>query len=288
MKEEFIKPCDMVKVKVVKEEVTIYNINTCNRKQTIKRLRNGKHAILSTGEIVDEKKSLKRGENLKQLIQSNLQLQDLIKENSINLDKILLLTLTYKHKTLDTEQIDDDFNAFMKRLRRKVVEFGAIEFINVYEFYRDLQGYHIHAILFFNESTRKVFVPVETILKAWKKGDVSVGAPTNFGYYYYLTPHLSKEVNDKNSHLHEKALLQMELPANSKLYRHSKGIKKPLIHTDTYENVKKYLDENKYVLEKESVYINPMKTTNGNNLYYCKRYYKKEKETTTLGRRKPI
>ena len=80
----------------------------------------------------------------------------------------------------------------------------------------------------------------------------------------------------------------MELPANSKLYRHSKGIKKPVIRTDTYENIKKYLDENKYVLEKESVYINPMKTTNGNNLYYCKRYYKKEKETTTLGKRKPI
>ena len=286
--EKYIKPCDMVKVKVVKEEVTIYNINTCNRKQTIKRLRNGKHAILSTGEIIDEKKSLKRGENLYDLIQSNLQLQDLIKENSINLNKILLLTLTYEHKTLDTKQICADFKAFMKRLRRRVVEFGNIEFINVYELYKDLQGYHIHAILFFNESTRAVFVPVETILQAWGKGSVSVGAPTNFGYYYYLTPHLSKEVNDNNSHLHEKALLQMELPANLYLYRHSKGIKKPVIHTDTYENVKKYLDENKYVLEKESIYVNPMKTTNGNNLYYCKRYYKKEKETTTLGKRNPI
>lgn len=287
-KSNIIKDSDIVKVRVIKDEAILHNINTCNKRATIKRISGGRHINVRTGEIVEETKQVNRGDCLYNLIQSNIQLQDLIKENTINLNKILLITLTYKEKVLDTHKIGEDFKLFMKKLRRNIVEFGKIEFINVYELNKDRQGYHIHAILFFNESKRKVFVPLIRIYNLWGNGAVTVGAPNGFGYYYYLTPylHLSNADNTEDNHMQEKAKRQMELPAGLNLYRHSKGIKKPLIFTDTYENTKQYLKEKAYIFTTEIKYPNPMQTYNGNQLYYSKQIYRRNKDN--INKRTPI
>ncbi len=289
MKSNLIKDNNIVKVKIVGNEVVLHNVNTCNTKATIKRIGNGKHINVRTGEIVTETKQVKRGDSLYSLLESNLRLQDLIKENTINTDHIILSTLTYAKKVLDIRKVNEDFKVFIKYLRRKMVEYGNIEYINTAELHSDKSGYHLHAILFFNEADKSVFIPMQMLLRAWQNGTISVGKPkTKAEVYCYLTPHLSNEVTDKNSHMHHKALMQMELPAGQNLYRYSKGIKKPVIQTDTYENVQKYLKANGYVFDKEQIYLNPMETYKGNNLYYCRETYKKQVARKSTGKRMPI
>ncbi len=289
MKSNLIKDNDVVKFKIVGNEVVLRNINTCNTKATIKRIGNGRHINVRTGEIATETKQVKRGDSLYSLLESNLRLQDLIKENTIDTDHILLSTLTYAKKELDIRKVNEDFKVFIKYLRRNVVEFGNIEYINTAELHSDKSSYHLHAILFFNEANKSVFIPMQMLLRAWKKGSISVGKPkTKVEVYSYLTPHLSNEVTDKNSHMHQKALLQMELPAGQNLYRYSKGIKKPIIQADTYENVQKYLKSNGYVFEKEQIYLNPIETYKGNNLYYCREIYKKQVAGKSTEKRVPI
>ena len=288
-KNNLIKESDLVKVRVVRDEVILHNINMCNRKPVSRRIGNGKRVNIQTGEITEEKKTSKRGESLYILLESNIKLQDLIKENTVNLNHILLITFTYREKTLDMKKINEDFKSFMKRLRRRITEFGTIEYINTLEL--DNGGYHIHAIIFFNESKKIVYIPDTIIAEIWGHGFIKFGKKpkTKKDVYYYVTPHLSNEVTNKNSHMHYKALMQMELPTGQNLYRYSKGLKKPVIHTDTYENVKKYLKENSYVFERKNVYLNPMHSHRGNNLYYCKEYYKKERtKSYGLGKRTPI
>ena len=64
MKSNLIKDNDIVKVKIVGNEVVLHNVNTCNTKATIKRIGNGKHINVRTGEIVTETKQVKRGDSL--------------------------------------------------------------------------------------------------------------------------------------------------------------------------------------------------------------------------------
>lgn len=277
-KSNLIKDNHLVKVKIIGNDLELYNINTCNYKPTIKKLQGRKHIILRTGEIVEEKQSLLRGENTRTLLESNIRLRDLIKENTIELWKTLLITLTYRDKMLDIRKIKLDFKHFINYLRKHFTQFGNIEYIQVIEPFDDLQGYHLHAILFFNDSKGKVFMDFEVLEKAWKNGFVSICQPKDEkSTYLYITPHLENEVSDKNIDMHQKALNQMQLPAGTNLYSYSKGIRKPQIWTDNYAEVKKYLVENKYVYQRENIYKNEMSTLKGNNLYYCKEFYKKEK-----------
>ena len=110
-------------------------------------------------------------------------------------------------------------------MRKNFTQFGSIEYINTIEYYSDKSGFHIHAILFFNESKQKVFMPPEIFANAWKKGFADIGQPINEREIrMYLTPHISNNVTDKNFKMHQKALLQMELPAGTNLYSYSKGI----------------------------------------------------------------
>lgn len=289
MKSNLIKDKDIVKVKIVGDEVVLHNISTCNTRATIKRIGNGRHINMCTGEIVTETKQVKRGDSLYSLLESNLRLQDLIKANTVDIDHILLSTLTYATKTLDIKKVNEDFKVFIKYLRRNIVEYGNIEYINTAELHSDKSSYHLHAILFFNEAVKSVFVPMQTLLRAWQNGAISISKPrTKQEVYCYLTPHLSNEVTDKNSHMHNKALLQMELPAGQNLYRCSKGIRKPVVQTDTYENVQKYLKSNGYVFDREQIYPNPMETYNGNILYYCRETYTKQDTAKSIGGRTPI
>ncbi len=283
MKSNIIKLNDIVKVKKVRNQITLHNITLCNRKPSIKRIARHRYINLSTGEIAENKRMTIRGECMYTLLQSNLKLHELIKENTVDIQKLLLITLTYREKILNTKKVNEDFKVFIKYLRRHFTEYGEIEYINTLEKKDENSGFHIHAILFLNKSTRSVFLPLQTLNDAWKNGYASVGKPNKKQeVYFYLTPHLSNEVNEKNSHMHNKALMQMQLPAGVNLYHYSKGIKKPTIYTDTYENVKKYLKENSYIYQSEQIYKNPMQTYRGNNLYYCKERYIKAEEPVKM------
>lgn len=289
LKINLIKDNDLVKVKFVGNTIEINNVNTCNKKASIKKLKGNKSLVLSTGEIVENKKAEFRGDNMYDIIKSQIRLQDLVKENTIKLYQMLYVTLTYAEDTLDIKKTAEDFKAFIKYLRRHFTKYGEIEYINTLELNEAKSGYHIHSILFFNKSTESVFLPVQTLNEAWRNGWSSVGKPKRKDKIYnYLTPHLVKDKNDKNRHMGEKAERLLCLPAGANLYRKSKGIKEPLVYTDTYENIKKYINENECKLISEQTYKNPMQSYKGNNLYYKREIYSTETTEPIKRKRTPI
>lgn len=276
---KLIKPHDLVKVKQINNEVIIHNINNCNKHATIKRLKGHRHVILSTGEIVEENRNVKRGDNQQSLRESNESLKLLIKANTLNTNHLLVATFTYGIKMTDRKKAYEDFKNFIKRLRNEITEFGKIEYINTFALHSDKKRYHIHAILFFNESTKRVYIDRLRLQKIWGHGFADIkGVKNNNDVYFYLTPHISKEVSDKNEHMNKNALLQMELPAGTNLYHYSRGIKKPEEKKMLLSEIEQKLKQENYKRVSEQVYASPLQAYYGNTLYYYRLHYKKAEQ----------
>lgn len=271
----FIKDTDTVKVKQVLDTVEIFKTTNCNHLPIVKKIGKNLHINTRTGEIIQDKPA---NQTLKDywIKVTNNNLADLIKNNLFDIKKVLLLTLTYSNKQSDYKKIAEDYKRFIKKLRQEVTLYGRIEYIYVLELYDDLVNYHLHAILFFNETIFNVFIDKELIYKLWGHGDISVGQPTkNNQVVSYLTAHKVKTITKDNRHMHEKALRQEHLPTGFRYYRYSKGIKKPTIFTDTYKNAVEFLANNGFDYKKQQLYPSSLKSLNGNTLYYCKQYFQK-------------
>ena len=272
----YIKDTDFVKVKQVSDSVEIVKTTHCNHNPIVKRLSKGMHINTKTGEIIQDKTD-NQVSKAYWLKVTNQNLADIIQHNLIDRKKVLLLTLTYNPMQSDYKKIAEDFKRFIKKLRQQVTCFGNIEYIYVLELYDDLIHYHIHAILFFNNSPYNVFVDKQIILDAWGHGNITLSQPTKDNQIVsYLTAHKVKNVTEQNKHMHQKALRQEHLPIGSKYYRYSKGIKKPVIFKDTYANAVNHLAKLGFEYHKQQLYPSHLKAFNGNTLYYCKQYFKKQ------------
>jgi hypothetical protein len=103
-----IRDSDRVKVKKIRDELEVQSLALNNRKETIvvRRLCKGKHINIKTSEIIEDKVATQRGQSKASLIASNLRLKDIIKENTVNIKKLLLLTLTYKDRQTDPVKVE--------------------------------------------------------------------------------------------------------------------------------------------------------------------------------------
>ena len=283
-KANIIRPTDTVKIKKIGNEIELNTLTACNKSLIVKRLCKGKHINTMTGEIINDKTIERRGEAMASLRASNIKLADIIKANAIDINHILLLTLTYREKQSDVKKVQRDFKTFIKRLRQHTTKFGQIEYVSVRELYADQCNYHIHALLFFNQSRYDVFIPADTIEKLWKYGTINMGQAHNTAQiYHYLTPHTANTITAENKHMHEKAALQMKLPAGQRLFNCSQNIIRPKVYKDSYLNACQNLQDNGFKFIKKTMYASHINTYNGNTLYHIKEYYKSEKP-----RRKPI
>lgn len=283
-KVNIIHPTDTVKIKKIGNEIEIHSLTACNKCPIVKRLCKGKHINTITGEIINDKIIEHRGEAMTSLRASNIKLADIIKANALDINHILLLTLTYREKQFDVKKIQRDFKTFIKHLRLHTTRFGQIEYVSVRELYADQCNYHIHALLFFNQSQYDVFISADIIEKLWKHGTISIGQAHNTAQvYHYLTPHIANAITTENKHMHEKALLQMKLPAGQRLFNCSQNIIRPQVYKDSYTNASQHLQDSGFNLIGKTMHPSHIKTYSGNILYHVKEYYKQEKP-----RRKPI
>lgn len=275
------KPQEPVRVKIIRDEITLYNLTATNTKPFAIKLDKHTYVNANTGKITKTiNHAITKGDNPISLKKSQDRLVGLIRQNTIDNKKLLLLTLTYADRQKDIKKLGEDFDYFIDKLRKTYTAFGRIEYVYVPELH-DNGGYHIHAILFFNQSTRNVFIDLWELSKIWGRGCMSISQPKKYQeVYHYLVPHKANTVTDFNKHMHEKAVKLESMPAGQRLYRASRGLKKPTIYTDNYENVKKFLESERYEFKNEVIYRNPMPTYKGNNLYYCKQTYKKSEKIT--------
>ena len=226
---------------------------------------------LSTGEIRDFEHHEKRLDDLDSLSQSLKRLRELINCNVTDSVAAKWITLTYAENMRDSVRLYKDFKIFNARLRYWLK--SNYEYIAVAE-PQKRGAWHLHVFLLF--STKAPFVHFEVIKKAWGQGAVSIKALDNIDNVgAYLTPYLTdlslQEATDgdsvkakkgfrivtetgENGEQTSKAYIKggrlKFYPAGFRLYRASRGIKRPVITECTESEAMRFVGHAPLTYEK--------------------------------------
>ena len=186
-------------------------------------------------------------------------LRDIINANSEYPNRIKWVTLTYAENMTDSERLYKDFHSFWLRFKRFVKKQFNItpEYITVAE-PQSRGAWHLHCLFIFPK--KAPFISNEDLKRLWGFGFVSIKAVKdvdNLGIYLnaYLTDmDISEavthnvsfkakefkeiEVTEENGKKVSKAVIKgsrLKLyPPNFRIYRYSKGIKRPIVAEMTY------------------------------------------------------
>lgn len=222
------------------------------------------YLILSTGEIREVKHTEKRIENTESIKQSMKNLRDLINCNCTEPDKCIWLTLTYKELMQNQEQLYADLKKFFMRLKYHLGD-KKFEYIATIE--PQARGaYHAHVILIFDK--KRPFIANEVMATIWGHGftkTTKIDNIDNIGLY--LTAYLTDISVDEASILDIKSAKNIKdvevveggkevpkkiikggrlkyYPSGFRLYRCSRGIKRPTIWKTTNQQAMEYIEEN--------------------------------------------
>jgi hypothetical protein len=249
-----------------------------NHGATIVPLSKEKFVVVSTGEVKQvQHHALDRTENLRNLEKAMHNLSDLINANitSDNVERCRFLTFTYRDNMQNPEQLYNDFKNFNKRFKRYMAKSGYhYEYIITVEA-QERGAFHLHGIFIFDN--KAPFIENKTLADMWGLGFVSIKSIDknidNIGKY--LTAYLTdlpvnentiistelvggkvKEMTDKgkSKKIIKSARLKM-LPVGIRIYRYSRGIKKPIVSKLPYGEVVDHVTKqgftkvNEYALE---------------------------------------
>ena len=265
---EYIDSRQSVSVKYLgnKREISISERHSAGA--TIMPISKEEYVLLSTGEVKQfTNHAANRTENIRNLEKTMRGLSDLINANISpeNVECCRFITLTYKENMTDSECLYRDFLNFNKRFKRHMEQIGySYEYIVSVE----AQGrgaFHLHCIFVFTK--KAPYIENAVLAKIWGLGFVSVKAVNenidDIGKY--LTAYLTdlpaddvdfsvelaggqvKEVDaeGKSKRIIKGARLKM-IPAGMRLYRYSKGIKKPTVKTLPYGEALQRLSSDGY------------------------------------------
>ncbi|MEE3333860.1 MAG: hypothetical protein VZR54_06230 [Ruminococcus sp.] len=249
------------------QKITI--TNSLNRKATVIPLSKNDYIVVSTGEVKKvEHHAEDRTENLRNLEKSMRALSDLINANISpeNAHFCRFITLTYKENIQNPEQLYKDFRNFNKRVKRFMEKQNYhYEYIVTVEA-QERGAFHLHCIFIFDK--KAPYIDNSKLAEIWGLGFVSVKAidnnVDNIGKYLtaYLTDlpidnnaDISTDViggtikdvknGDKTKRIIKGARLKL-LPVGIRLFRYSRGIKKPIVYETTYNEAVKALSDNGY------------------------------------------
>ena len=195
---------------------------------TIKKLSKKEYVVVSTGEIKEYKQKKETTEKtIKNLKETFTRLRQLIRTNfTDNSKNQLFLTLTYKENMTDEKQLYKDFDAFYKRLKRKLKE-HKLEYIAVAE-PQGRGAWHFHIMLKSTNQTN-LYIDNKELEKIWGNGytDAQRLKSDDVGSYYvaYFTDLL--EEDEKGNKKRVKGSRLKMYPKGFKFYRTSRGIEKP-------------------------------------------------------------
>lgn len=245
---------DLHSIATLKSMGNIKEVSLSNRTSssaTIVPLSKEEFVVVSTGEVKQVKHhALDRTENLRNLEKTMHNLSDLINANlsNANADCCRFITFTYKENMQNSEQLYTDFKNFNKRFKRFMKKQSFhYEYIITVEA-QERGAFHLHAIFIFDR--KAPFIDNTVLAEMWGLGFVSVKAIDknidNIGKY--LTAYLTNlPINDEtittdlvggdikevitdgeNKKIIKGARLKL-LPVGIRIYRYSKGIKKPTV-----------------------------------------------------------
>ena len=205
-------------------------ITTANgqQTQTIKVIEGRRYINLQTGEIRNmDTSSTSRLDNLDSTKQTMKKLRRLVAHNFSGGINQLWVTLTYRNHVTDPKTVYKDFKIFMNRLRKK---FGQIEYIAVIE--PQASGrWHLHVLL---KNDGILTIPNIELASLWKQGYTKtkrLKESDKIGNY--LVAYLSDlNLESSNAISSPKAIAKgarlYMYPKGLRIYRTSRGIKKPI------------------------------------------------------------
>lgn len=226
----------LVKVTKCGHITDILYVSLHNDKVRTQKLNKDEYVFLETGEIKEYKHVENRGENLGSIRQSITNLRNLINNNFVGGKNELWITLTFgKNKVYEPKELYPIFDKFMKRLRYKL-EPLRLDYVYIPEPH-EKGDWHIHLLL---KANKKLYISNDDLNRIWRHGFVKINRlkdVDNVGAYVsaYLINIKDGEKTKKGARLHL-------YPVNHKLYRFSRGIKKPEIVYMPYKEAVKELN----------------------------------------------
>ncbi|CYV66800.1 TPA: replicative protein [Streptococcus suis] len=212
------------------------------QQQTIKVIEGKRYVNLETGEIHDmDTSNSTRLDNLKSTKQTMKKLRRLVAHNFTGGNNQLWITLTYREHITKPDIVYKDFKAFMRRLR---TGFGNVDYIAVIE--PQASGrWHLHVLL---KNDSDLTIPNDILAKMWGKGFTKtkrLRQTDKIGNYliaYLSNLSLGDEQSDRKA-IVKGARLHM-YPKGIRIYRTSRGIRKPLEVTTTKGEIMKNFNIN--------------------------------------------
>lgn len=288
----FINNSDIVKFKDcgnVKE--IMYSSAKKPKGSPITKLNNELYILNATGEVKSFNHISNRSQDLKSIARTMQNGRDVINTNVTNVANCRWITLTYAENMTDTKKLFYDFKNLIKLLHK---EYGEFEYITCNE-PQGRGAWHIHMLMIFDH--KAPFVPCEDLQRMWGKGFCKVKKLDNVDNVgAYLTAYLGdlelsaciddlalqnvnvsvKEVNaiDENGQPIKKRFVKgarlYMYPPGFRIFRWSRGIKKPVISYITNDEAEKKVSSAKLTYEK-TVALSDEETNFNATLNY--RYY---------------
>lgn len=284
--------------------VEIQYMSNRNSKQTIQMLPGGEQFVVcATGEVRDVEHHQTRNDNKKGLYKTFANLRGLINANITDVSKVRWCTLTYAENMTDTKKLYVDFKKFNMRFQYYCEKhgYGNPEYIVMFE--PQCRGaWHAH-LLYIWTAQNAPFIPNSELADLWGHGFVKITKlddVDNVGAY--LTAYLGdmevsemlenhmdisgemKEISvcsdngKKESKYFVKGARLTLYPADFKMIRHSKGVKKPVVdmisQEEAYNKVAGYC----------KTYESTVELSDANSDFksvICKEYYNKVRKNNS-------
>lgn len=225
-----------VKITIAGDIITVKTSTAGVHGQAIKKLDADTYVSYNTGEVKEYKHSVSREDNIANVRRTISQLRDIINANATDREKLRWVTLTYAENVRDTKRVMDDFEAFNRRVRTK---YGRVEYIATIE-PQERGAWHLHVIYIFPD--KAPYMKNEEVRNMWRQGFVNIHSVKNVGNLgAYLSLYLSNipTTAEKDTKRAKKGARLYLYPRGIRIYRCSRGIKRPEIKRMTIEDYEK-------------------------------------------------
>lgn len=229
--------------KTVSGNVTEYmEMSAYPQQPPVVKLNQKEYLNCTTGEICEYSQSADRSENTDSLRKTFKHIRDVINANCSTPDFLHWVTLTYAENMTNTKQVYTDFDKFWKRFKYFCGKNGYTvpEYISVLE--PQARGaWHIHLILIWDK--KRPFIDNNgTFAPMWGHGFTKIQAcPNSDNLGAYLSAYLGDiPVSEYSGDITKAPIKTVKgkkyikggrlslYPVGTNIYRHSRGIKKPV------------------------------------------------------------
>lgn len=231
----------------------------CPPPSFIKKVDKERYVDTRDGVIKDYKIGTgRRLDNLDSIKKTLKKIREYVNANAVYPERLRWVTLTYAENMQDSNRLYKDFDSFRKRLERycKKEGFSIPEYLSVIE-PQGRGAWHVHVIYIFPE--KAPFIPNATFAELWGHGFTKITAVNecdNLGTYFgaYLADvsiedyegplddgielKLVKDEEGKEKKYVKGGRLWM-YPKGMQIFRHSRGVTKPIKEKMSYQNFEK-------------------------------------------------